>query len=199
MSRRTKRNSGFSIKELVLRLVLLALAMALSFSFYYVQDNVVQKRVYAVPTTYQTIAESAAQQHGVSPALVLAVMKTESSFQPDAVSHAQAKGLMQLTDDTFNYVVMKSGMDYTIDQIFDPQVNIQCGTWYLAFLLERYDNNMSVALAAYNAGMGNVSRWLADPNYSADGKTLDKIPYTETANYVKKVTAAYETYVTMYQ
>jgi soluble lytic murein transglycosylase len=75
---------------------------------------------------------------------------------------------------------------YSFDGIFDPDLNIKIGCNYLAWLLNRYEN-MNTALAAYNAGNGNVDKWLKNPDYSSNGRTLDFIPFTETRNYVERV------------
>ena len=79
----------------------------------------------------------------------------------------------------------------------DPETNIRIGTWYLKFLTDRYDNT-STAAAAYNAGHGNVDKWLKNTEYSYGGNTLYKIPFEETEKYVKKVKRAYEIYKKLY-
>ena len=79
-----------------------------------------------------------------------------------------------------------------------PEINILIGCWYLNKLINQYDN-VETALAAYNAGSGNVSRWLADDEYSSDGIRLDYIPYKKTRNYVKKVQQAKKIYEYLYR
>lgn len=151
------------------------------------------------PIKYEEIVEENAKENDLPTSLIYAVIRTESSFRPDVESHANAKGLMQLTPDTFDFIVMKTGRnELTIDQIFEPEVNIYCGSWYLRFLLDRYDQNLPVALAAYNAGMGNVGKWLKDEAYSSDGVNLHTIPFPETENYVKKVMDAKAKYEELY-
>lgn len=151
------------------------------------------------PIKYEEIVEQNAQANNLPTSLIYAVIRTESSFRPDVESHANAKGLMQITPDTFDFIVMKTGLkDFTIDQAFDPEINIYCGSWYLRFLLDRYDQNLPVALAAYNAGMGNVGKWLKDEAYSSDGVNLHTIPFPETDNYVKKVMDAKQKYEELY-
>lgn len=151
------------------------------------------------PLGYQELVEQNAQANNLPTSLIYAVIRTESSFRPDAQSHADAKGLMQITPDTFDFIVMKTGLkDFTMDKAFDPAINIYCGSWYLRFLLDRYDQNLPVALAAYNAGMGNVGKWLKDEQYSSDGINLHTIPFPETDNYVKKVMDAKQKYEEIY-
>ena len=150
------------------------------------------------PLQYETEIRRYAERDGISPSLVCAVVCTESHFQPDAVSYADAKGLMQLTDDTYAWVRWKMGKEApAADNITDPDTNLQCGIRLLKELIARYAVT-ETALAAYNAGIGNVDRWLTDPQYSADGKTLSDIPFSETKQYVTKVIKTQKIYQTLY-
>ncbi len=120
--------------------------------------------------------------------LVMGVIKTESNFNPDAVSKSGAKGLMQMTDATAGDCYRELGIsEYTEETVFEPETNIYLGCYYLSYLRERFGGEMETALAAYNAGEGNVRSWLSDSRYSADGKVLHTIPYPETASYIKKI------------
>ena len=118
--------------------------------------------------------------------LVLAVCKAESNFNCGAVSVKGAKGVMQLTDATFMFVSDKYFLGYSPDDIFDADKNIDAGCRYLEYLFERFFDEYTV-LCAYNAGEGNVKKWLEDERYSHDGKKLYNVPYKETARYVEKV------------
>ena len=153
-----------------------------------------QRRHY--PLEYQDLIASAAAEYELPKELLCAVIWCESRFQPDAQSPAGAKGLMQLTPETFGEVLWRLDLPEDTD-IFSPEQNIHCGTFYLKRLYNLY-GDWETALAAYNAGMGNVNAWLADPRYSADGKTLQEIPFSETASYVRKVQAAREVYIELY-
>lgn len=141
-------------------------------------------RAYYVRAYEDDIAEYSAKFQ-VPESLICSVIWCESSFREDAESSAGACGLMQLTRETFGEVVWRLELPEDSD-IFSPSVNIRCGTFYLHWLYTLY-GNWETALAAYNAGMGNVNRWLEDAQYSADGKTLHTIPFEETAAYVQKV------------
>ena len=121
------------------------------------------------PNHYSTLIDGAAQEHGVDPSLVRAVIHTESAFNPRAVSPKGARGLMQLMPQTARLLgVMNS---------FDPLQNISGGTRHLALLIKRYDGNLRFALAAYNAGEGAVEQYGGIP------------PYRETQEYVRRVLA----------
>ncbi len=151
------------------------------------------------PLKYHTEVTAAGEQYNMEPSLIYAVIYTESKFQPNAVSSANAKGLMQLTDDTFTWALSRAGETgkYTADALFEPAVNIHYGVYVLTLLGEQFENTETI-LAAYNAGQGNVSKWLADRQYSDDGKTLHTIPYPETANYVTRVLDTQKRYKELY-
>jgi soluble lytic murein transglycosylase len=129
----------------------------------------------------------AAELREVEPALVMAVIMAESSFREGAVSRAGAQGLMQLMPATATELAAQLGVNIENVDIFDPLINISLGTQYLAQLIALFDGEIDTALAAYNAGRGNVANWLADYNHSADGRTLHSIPFRETENYLTRV------------
>jgi Soluble lytic murein transglycosylase and related regulatory proteins (some contain LysM/invasin domains) len=135
---------------------------------------------------YDALIRQSAERYGVDPALVKAVIRTESSFNPYAVSRAGAKGLMQLMDAT--------ARSLGVDDPFDPAQNVAGGTRYLAYLLGKYDGNVKAALAAYNAGPGRVDRLgiLTDEAFDEKRPLLPE----ETRNYVSKVLDAFERYRT---
>lgn len=153
-----------------------------------------------LPMEYQESVEKYAQAYDLEPALIYAVIFCESRFEPDAVSRADAKGLMQVTDDTGVWVAGQiEGMDASAIDLFDPDTNIQIGCKYLEWLFEKFDGNPKTALAGYNAGHGNVARWLADEEKSRDGISLDEIPYEETEHYVEKVELVKKLYEWIYR
>ena len=138
------------------------------------------------PFEYQEIVVKYANDNDLDHALVMAVIKTESNFVNDARS-GKATGLMQLTDETAEWMAKKIDIKPKSVDLTDPHDNIKLGCYYLRYLIDYYDGNIDVALAAYNGGMGNVDEWLENDKYSSDGKNLTYIPFKETRQYVSKV------------
>jgi soluble lytic murein transglycosylase len=124
----------------------------------------------------------------LEPSLIFSVIKTESGFRHLAQSHKNAMGLMQVTEPTAAWMAEHMGLDnFEANDIWEPEINIAIGSYFLNWLVNYYQGDLALALCAYNAGMGNVNRWLADPNYSHDGKTLRSIPFPETDQYLQRV------------
>lgn len=153
----------------------------------------------AYPLKYADTVLTAAEEYGLPPSLIYAVIHTESSFNPSAQSSADAVGLMQITNDTYRWALQRAGAEdtYDPDTLLDPVANIQCGTYILHLLGEKFENTQTV-LAAYNAGQGHVRQWLADPAYSEDGVTLSHIPFAETEEYIRRVLTAQQRYQQIY-
>ncbi len=155
------------------------------------------------PLEYEGYVEDAAEMYGVDICLVYGVIRTESNFDPDAVSGAGAIGLMQIMPETFTWLqnyrtdfmpeeILKS------DELYDPETNIDYGVYLLSYLLEKYEGDTSLAICAYNAGYGNVDEWLANGTISEENVTAEEIPFPETSNYLTKVTNAMEMYRELY-
>ena len=148
--------------------------------------------LYAVntrfPLRYVELIQRYASLHDVDPVLVASIINVESRFRPEVVSPVGASGLMQIMPGTGKWAAEHIGIyPFVYDEmIFDPAVNINIGTWYIRRPVNSHAE-VDVALAAYNAGSGNVARWLADADFSSDGKTLDYIPFGETRRYVERV------------
>ncbi len=156
-------------------------------------------REITLPLRHEDIIRQQAAEKGLDPALIAGVIYTESHFRDGQVSAAGAQGLMQLTPATARYIARKSGgTAFVVDDLGTPQVNISYGAYYLRYLLRRYDGNEDFALAAYNAGEGNVDRWIASAKAHDRALTTAAIPYAETRAYVKRVEAAKRDYRSAY-
>ncbi len=163
----------------------------------YFSKDALLKKVYPLP--YYEIVMTEAEKNDLDPALVYGMIRAESGFDPNAVSHANARGLMQMTPQTFEWVqtMIPDSEHLTAEDLFDPEVNIRFGCELLSLLISHYDNE-STAICAYNAGMGNVTSWLENPEYSSDGTTLNVIPFGETQEYLKRVIANRDMYLRLY-
>ncbi len=162
----------------------LLLAIWSGFMFYILSDVSFLRPNKAVS---HIIAESAARAE-ISPSLLEAVILTESKFNEKAISHVGAVGMMQLMPDTAQWISEESGLP--ADHLEWPEENIPLGAWYLDYLLTEYHNNEVLALAAYNAGRGNVDSWMKDYQWKEDFSDMDKIPFPETREFVKTVVAS---------
>lgn len=152
------------------------------------------------PRKYSDLVEDAAKTYDLDDNLIYAVIKTESGFDPEAVSVNEARGLMQVTEDTFDWISGKLGYEdqYVHEDLSDPALGIEYGCYLLHYLMELFDGETETVLAAYHAGMTITQTWLEDPAYSSDGRTLDTIPYADTAHYVSKVLDNYAHYREIY-
>jgi soluble lytic murein transglycosylase len=141
-----------------------------------------------LPLRHDDIIRQQARDKELDPALIAAVIYAESRFRDGQTSSAGALGLMQLTPATARDIARKSGgIAFEIEDLATPQVNIAYGSYYLRYLLDRYGGNEAFALAAYNAGEGNVDKWIDAARRRGTGLTVDAIPFAETREYVKKV------------
>ena len=153
----------------------------------------------AYPTPYKDLVTQYCAEHNVDPFLVTALMRVESRFRPHVVSEKGARGLMQVMPDTGRWVAQELGMDgFDPEMLHDPRINLRIGTWYLASLEREFGGDKVIVLAAYNAGRGNVRKWLDTARWTGRIEEIDRIPFPETRDYVRKVVRLYETYVRVY-
>lgn len=187
----SRSHRGGNKKALIAVIVVAAIAVVAVLGIFVVMPEL-EKRQYTLD--YKELIEKYSAEYKLDPYFVAAIIHTESGFDPDAVSKVGAIGLMQIMPETGEWIAGKLKKEnFKTDALYDPETNIEMGCWYLNFLQERFDS-LPVMMAAYNAGHNKVKEWLADLQYSQDGKTLTSIPYEQTDNYVKKVTKAYEKY-----
>jgi soluble lytic murein transglycosylase len=147
-----------------------------------------------LPLSHAEVIRRQAAEKRLDPALVAAVIYAESKFEPHE-STAGAQGLMQLLPETAYFIAhLSGGTQFTASDLATPSVNVAYGTYYLRYLLDHYDGDEMLAVAAYNAGLANVDRWVARAR--AEGKTLSvsAIPFPETRAYVERVTSAQRDY-----
>lgn len=149
----------------------------------------------AYPVKYIDLIEKYSDEYNLDKYMVMAVISTESKFDKDAVSHKNAKGLMQLREETALWCMEQFDIASKSDDIHAPELNINLGCAYLRYLTDKFENT-NTALAAYNAGEGNVSKWLED---SKDEIKLNSIPFDETKKYVDTVNKRTHVYRYLYK
>jgi len=137
---------------------------------------------YFFPVKYIDLIKKYSSEYNLDEHLIMAVIRTESKFKEDAESHKGAKGLMQLKEDTAQWCAPQFGIPYD-GNITDPETNIRIGCAYLRYLIDKF-GSIPTALAAYNAGEGNVTEWLKNQGSEI---SLDSIPFKETKRYVELV------------
>jgi soluble lytic murein transglycosylase len=143
-------------------------------------------REITLPLRHEDIIRQQSEDKGVDAALIAAVIYEESKFK-DQTSHAGARGLMQITPQTAQYIADKSGgTEFEQGDLATPQINISYGAWYLDYLQTKYDENDLAAIAAYNAGEGNVDGWIAEAG-GLDFFGRDDMKFSETRAYVGNV------------
>jgi len=198
-ARRRRVRRARRIRRLVTAATVVVLALALAgMGLWLVFARRPEITVEVYPMEYEALIRARAEENGLDPALPAAVILAESSYRPEAVSEANAQGLMQLLPDTAGWVAGKFDEEYVEGCLFDPETNVKYGCWYLGYLTRRFDGDLTCAIAAYHAGQGTVDGWLANPEYSPDGATLSRIPSAATDTYVKRVLKYYEKYRQLY-
>ncbi len=167
------------MRGVLFSLISLCVAMIVCFGFscYY---------SYFYPLKYKDEITVNAENYGVDVSLIASIINVESSYNKNSVSSRGAVGLMQVLPSTGEWVMNRLGKDFKEEDLFEPSINIQIGTYYISYLIN-YFGEEDLAICAYNAGMGNVKKWLSVVEYSSDGQSLQKIPYKETENYLKLV------------
>lgn len=175
-----KTKIRFSIGLFIAVVILLA-------GFFYL-PGVLGDEVY--PLKYADLIVKYGEKYGVDPALIAAVIRQESNFNPSAKSGAGAEGLAQFMPGTAKTMAKETGR-YPNYNIYDPETSIDFCAAHLRDLLQNYDGNLDAALAAYNAGSGNADRWIRLG-------ILGNLPYGETRSYVAKVKNYYTIYLKLY-
>lgn len=160
------------------------------------------------PIGYQDMIQRSASSTQVDALLVASVIRVESKFQSEDVSHAGAIGLMQLMPDTALWIANQAQANgqpisgYNPGQGFDslavPSVNIHLGSWYIHHLIEQFNGNEVAAIAAYNGGPKRVQEWLKDGQWDGQLNTIDRIPVGETRHFVGRVFYNYDLYKRIY-
>ena len=150
-------------------------------------------------TTYSEFVYEYSNKYNVDPYLIFAIIKAESGFDKNAISNSEAKGIMQIMENTAVELANELEVEYLENEtLFDVEKNIMLGTKYISKLLKEYDGNTILALLAYNAGMGNVENWIEEGIIRKDGTDIENVPFKETKSYTRKILRDYKTYLNLY-
>ncbi|SDB15032.1 soluble lytic murein transglycosylase [Ruminococcaceae bacterium FB2012] len=196
-SRKKKKSSGNSAVIIIVSLIL-AIIVVLAFIF---RDKISEKIQDYGPnvfmtTDYEEYVLKYSKEYEMDPRFIFAIINTESHFNPDATSNVGARGLMQLMEEAYDWVKFRMGDErpHTFDEMYDPELNIQYGTFMLKFLYEKFDHSYELTAAAYHGGMNAVDTWINDGTVDPDNFRLEDVPSDVTANYIYKVMNAYNKY-----
>ncbi len=188
-ARITRRPSRARVRRRRLALVVLAAVVGTSVAALVTGAGPLDDAVREItlPLRHEDIIRQQASDKDVDAALIAAVIYEESRFR-DQTSHAGARGLMQVTPATADFIAHRSGgVRFKQEDLATPQINIAYGTWFLHYLIEHYEGNESLAVAAYNAGQTNVDRWVDEAGGPGEFDSARHIPFPETRAYVQNV------------
>ena len=172
MAKKAKSRRPSLLRTLLAVLVVLALAATLLFTVFRRQIDTME-----YPCRYNEYVEYYAGKYNIDPLILYSFIRTESNFNPNAQSNVGARGLMQITEETFDWIKL---------------------TYFVSYCLLRYHDDLATAAAAYHSGWGTVDNLLAQAEYSSDGETLDHYPYPQMRLYVRKITNSYQRYQDIY-
>lgn len=181
------------IKVIIITIIVILLTIVFRFTGLY---NIILKQFY--PMKYSEYVEKYSKEYNVDSLLMYSIIKAESNFNETANSSSNAKGLMQLMSPTAKEIAQNLELEYEEADIYEPEKNIMFGIKYYSELLQTYNGNMLLALAAYNAGIGNVNSWIETGIIKQDGSNIENIPFKETNMYVRKIINNYRMYKKLY-
>lgn len=186
------------MKRLIKFLIILNIILVVYFVLFKVIeiDKIVMKKIY--PLRYSEYVEKYAEEYNIDKYLVYAIIKAESNFDEEAKSTSNAVGLMQIMESTAFETANKIDLDVSEEDLFNPELNIKIGLKYFTSLLEKYNNNYNLAIIAYNAGIGNVDKWIKEGTIKEDASDIENVPFKETNNYVRKILRDYKIYKELY-
>ena len=195
--KKKKTGSNHTLLIIIISLVL-AILVVLAFIF---RDKISEKindygpNVF-MTTDYEEYVLKYSKEYEMDPRFVFAIINTESHFDPEATSNVGARGLMQLTEEAYDWVKFRMGDERpnTFDDMYDPELNIQYGTYMLKFLYDKFDQSYELTAAAYHGGMNAVETWINDGTIDPGNFKLEDVPSDVTANYIYKVMNAYNKY-----
>ncbi len=185
------------MKKLRGKFVLYFLIFIIIIGILFINHKELLKVVYPFP--YQDVISEEAINNDLDPYLIAAIIYVESGFDSQATSRKNAKGLMQIMPRTGFWIAEELGYDdFEREDLYNPQLNIKFGAWYLDQMGKAFNYHLPVMIAAYNGGQGNISEWIVDERWDGGEKNIEDIPFPETRQYVRKVMRTYRIYKYIY-
>lgn len=183
--------------KILKKLIILLIIVFVIFGYISFKDikNQILRNIYKLD--YSEYVEKYSKQYDIDKYLIFAIIKAESNFDENAISSREANGLMQLMYTTAEEIAKKENIEINEQSVLEPDININLGTKYISILIQKYEN-INLALAAYNAGSGNVDKWIKEGILKDDGTDIENVPFTETNNYVRKILRDYDIYKQIY-
>ncbi|MCD8095853.1 MAG: lytic transglycosylase domain-containing protein [Ruminococcus sp.] len=198
-SKSKKKNKPSALRIAFIVIILLIIVLGLMVIFKDAETENRAKKFFTYPTDYEEYVIKYSNEYGMDPRFVFAIIYTESHFNADAESDVGARGLMQIMSDAFDWIEFKLDDDrgLTFDDMYEPEYNIQYGTYMLSYLYDKF-GTYELTAAAYHQGMNAVQGWIddgtIDPEHFSIDENLDDMPSSATQNYIYKVMKAYEKY-----
>lgn len=183
------------MKKKILILLIIIIILIAIYKIFNI-ENIILKHLY--PIKYEEYVTKYSNELNIDPMLSYAIIKTESNFKEEVRSKSGAIGLMQLMDNTAKEQAQKLNVEYTNETLLNPEKNILLGLNYFSTLLDKFNQNYILAFTAYNAGLGNVQKWISNGTIKEDGTDIENIPFKETNMYVRKIINNYEKYRKLY-
>ena len=183
------------IINILLILLIIILIFLACFKVFNVEEKIM---LYLYPIKYEEYVYKYSEELNIDPMLTFAIIKTDSNFDANIESKSGAIGLMQLMDKTAQEQAEKLKIEYTKEMLYDPEINLKLGLNYFNMLFDYFNQNYVLAFAAYNAGLGNVQKWIREGTIKEDGSDIENIPFKETNMYVRKIIRNYEIYKDLY-
>ena len=184
-----KRLLSFKIISIIFSLFVVIVLTVFCLGAYY---------AYFYPVEYKQEIETLAEEYNIDGAILASIANVESNYKENAVSNKGAVGIMQLMPSTAKWLAEKLKIEYDESKLMEGEYSLRLGAFYISLLMHQFEDEKT-GICAYNAGQGNVASWLANKEYSVDGKTLDYIPFEETRNYLAKVLNSYNYYKNKYK
>lgn len=182
-----------------IKISLVFLAIILLILMIYKALNIEEKiLIQLYPIKFEEQVYKYSEELDIDPMLTFAIIKTESNFKENAKSSSGAMGLMQLMERTAKEQARKLNIEYSKEILYDAEINLKIGLNYFNTLLDYYNQNYILAFTAYNAGLGNVQKWINEGTIKPDGSDIENIPFKETNMYVRKIIKNYEIYKRLY-